>query len=103
MKYDTIRVGTAQSIYRLRYGLARPGFDLRQRQKALLRKSRPFLGPSQSRIQSVPTALTQRVKRPELEADQSVSSSVDIKIEWRNTPAPPDAFMARTKTTFEHL
>ena len=95
-KKGTIGVVTAQAVYRLRYGLARLRFDSRQGQKALLRKSRPFLGPTQSPIHSVPRALSQRVKRPELEADQSVPSSVDIKNARKNTPSPPDAIMART-------
>jgi len=76
------------SVVDISTALRAPKVDFRQGQKALLRKSRPFLGPTQSHIKSVPTALTQQVKRPELEADQSVSSSVDIKNEWRNTPAP---------------
>jgi hypothetical protein len=51
--------------------------------------SRPAVGPTQSPIQWLAGALTQRVKRPGREADDSLPSSSEAKDAWSITTTPP--------------
>jgi hypothetical protein len=53
--------------------------------------SRPALGPTQHPIQWVPGALSPGIKPPELEADHSPPSSVEVK---NGGAIPPYVFMA---------
>jgi hypothetical protein len=66
-------------LYRLQGG--RPEFESRQRQEICLSStaSRPVLGPKQPPAQAVLGALSQGVKRPWCEADQSLPSSAEVK------------------------
>jgi hypothetical protein len=72
----------------LRAGLS--GFESRQEQGNILFATitSPALGPTQSPIQRVPGAPSLGVKRPEREADHSLSSSAAVKNTWiRRTKA----------------
>jgi hypothetical protein len=60
--------------------------------------SRPTLGSTQSPIQWVPGAFSQRVKRSGREADRSPPSSVEIKNAWRYTSSWCGAWLS-TRTT----
>jgi hypothetical protein len=57
--------------------------------------SRPALGPTQPPIRWVPGVLSQGVKRPGREADQSPPTSAEVKRMWIYTPTPPYALMAQ--------
>jgi hypothetical protein len=50
---------------------------------------RPALGPTQPLIQWAPGTLSLGVKRPESEADNSPSSSPEVKNAWSYFSAPP--------------
>jgi hypothetical protein len=56
--------------------------------------SRPVLGPTQPPIQWVPGALFLGVKWPGREADQSSTSSVEVKNTWSFTSTPQYVFRA---------
>jgi hypothetical protein len=56
--------------------------------------SRPALGPIQLPIQWVPGALSQRVKRPGLETDNSPPSSDEVKMRGAISSLPQYASMA---------
>jgi hypothetical protein len=75
----------------LGYGLDDRGSESRQRLGIFLftTTSRPALGPTQSPIQWVPGVLSLRVKRPGREADQSPTSSAEVKNVWSYTSASP--------------
>ena len=75
----------------------RTGADSRPEHKDLLffRASALALRPTQSPIHCV----SLRVKRPELEADRSASSSAVVKNEGSYTPESPCTFMACTGTS----
>jgi hypothetical protein len=56
--------------------------------------SRPAVRPTQPPIQSVPGALSLRVKAPDCEADHSAPSSAEVKNTWNYTSTPPYVVMA---------
>jgi len=56
--------------------------------------SRMAPGPTQPPIQSVPGALSLRVKRPRSETDHSPPSYDEVKNTWSYTTTPQYAFMA---------
>jgi hypothetical protein len=58
------------------------------------RSSRPALRSIQPTLQWVQGALSQGVKRPGREVDQSPPTSAQVKKMWIYTSAPPYAFMA---------
>jgi hypothetical protein len=55
--------------------------------------SRPALWPTQTPIQWVPGILSLGVKWPEIECDNSLTSSAEVKNEWSYTSTPPHGFM----------
>jgi hypothetical protein len=55
--------------------------------------SRPALGPNRSPIESVPEAVSQKVKRQRREADHSPPASVEVKKMRTYISTPPYAFM----------
>jgi hypothetical protein len=55
---------------------------------------RTALGPTQPPIECVPRDLSQGVKRPGREADQSPASSAEVKNAWSYTSTPQYVFVA---------
>jgi hypothetical protein len=55
--------------------------------------SRPVLGPTQPPVQWLPWTLSQGVKRPGREDDQSPPTIVEVKNTWIYTSTPPYTFM----------
>jgi hypothetical protein len=75
----------------LGYGLDNRGFESRQGVEIFLftTASGPDLEPTHLPIQWVPGALSLGVKRPGREADQSPTSSAEVKNAWSYTSTPP--------------
>jgi hypothetical protein len=56
--------------------------------------SRPGLGPTQPPIHRVRETLSPKVKRPGLEADDSLPTSDEVKKMWIYASTPPNAYIA---------
>ena len=71
-------------------------FSSRQKTLSFSQASTPALTSSQSPTEWGERALSLgEVKRPDLEADLSLSFSVEVKNEWSYDPTPPYASMAQ--------
>jgi hypothetical protein len=77
------------------YGLDDREFEFRQGPGIFLFTTvyRQALGPTQSPIQWVPGTLSLGVKRPRHEANNSPSSTAEVKNPWSYTSTPQYAFM----------
>jgi hypothetical protein len=92
-----IRAAVAQSVQRLAIGwtIGVRGFDSRRGLGIFLfsNMSRLALGATQPSIQWVPWTLSQGIKRPGREADNSPPSNAEVKNTWRYASAPQHVFM----------
>ena len=83
------RIG--QAVQQLGNVLESPGFESRQRHEVFSSPKPSTLvpGPTQPRIPWVSGPLSQRVKRPEHETDNSCSSNGQFKNTWSYTSSSP--------------
>jgi hypothetical protein len=86
-------ISSVSTVTRLRSG--RPEFNSQRLQGLPPNASRQTLGSTEPPVQWVPGTLSPEVERPGREADQSSTSSAEVRNAKICTPLPPYVFMAK--------